>query len=286
MICEKYILNPERGSYLMRYTVQKAASMPNVQMRPAVVVCPGGGYNYCCPREGDPVAFQFLAKGYHAFVLEYSCGENAVFPNSLLDLCAAMKLVRENAEEWGVISDQIAVLGFSAGGHLTASLGVYWNDPEIMERSGCKNGENQPNALILIYPVISTSWMENQEQLARIIGDNDWESTYKKLNLQTGVGRHTPPAFLCHTARDAGVPPKDSIYFATAMLDAGVPCELHIFPNGGHGMSLGTKQVNTWGEDKSFAQWVPLCLNWLERLFENPAESNLPMPKDPYSSKY
>ena len=286
MICEKYILNEARGTYVMRYTFEKSPSMPNVEKRPAVVVCPGGGYNFCSPREGDPVAFQFMAQGYNTFVLEYSCGENAVFPNSLLDLCAVMKLIRENAEEWGVIEDQIAVLGFSAGGHLTASLGVYWNDPEIMERSGCQNGENQPNALILIYPVISTSWMENQDQLARIIGANDWESTYKKLNLQTAVGKHTPPAFICHTARDAGVPPKDSIYFATAMLDAGVPCELHIFPNGGHGMSLGTRQVNTKGGDKSFAQWVSLCVNWLERLFENSAESAAPMPKDPYSSKF
>ena len=232
------------------------------------------------------MAYQFLAADFHTFVLYYSIKEHAQFPNSMLDLCAAIKLIRENAEDWGVISDQIAVLGFSAGGHLTASLGVYWNDPEIMERSGCKNGENKPNALILIYPVISTSWMENQDQLARIIGSNDWESTYKKLNLQTGVGAHTPPAFICHTARDAGVPPKDSIYFATAMLDAGVPCELHIFPNGGHGMSLGTRQVNTWGEDLSFAQWVPLSIGWLKRLFENPEESAEPMPKDPYSSKY
>ena len=287
MICEKYTLNEAYGTYLMRYTFEKNEnSMPNVVKRPAVVVCPGGGYNYCCPREGDPVAFQYMAQGYNAFVLEYACGENAVFPNSLLDLCAAMKLIRENAQQWGVIEDQIAVLGFSAGGHLTASLGVYWNDPEIMERSGCKNGENKPNALILIYPVISTSWMENQDQLARIIGDNDWESTYKKLNLQTAVGKQTPPAFICHTARDAGVPPKDSIYFATAMLDAGVPCELHIFPNGDHGMSLGTLQVNPWGGDKSFAQWVNLSTSWLDRLFTNPEESAAPMPKDPYSSKF
>jgi acetyl esterase/lipase len=291
MVYEKHILNQERGSYVTRLTFEKRPSMPNVEKRPAVLVCPGGGYMYCCPREGDPVAFQYMAQGYNTFVLEYSCGENAVFPNSLLDLCAAMKLIRENAEQWGVIEDQIAVLGFSAGGHLAASLGVYWNDPEIMERSGCKNGENKPNALILIYPVISTSWMENQEQLARVIGENDWESTYKKLNLQTSVGAHTPPAFLCHTARDAGVPCKDSIYFATAMLDAGVPCELHIFPNGGHGMSLGTPQVCTKEVfpnqgDKSFAQWVELSVNWLERLFANPEESAEPMPKDPYSSKY
>lgn len=287
MICEKYSINEESGAYLMRYTFEKYPnSMPDVVKRPAVVVCPGGGYTSCSPREADPVAFQFMAEGYNAFVLYYSPNAHAVFPNPLLDLCAAMKRIRENAEAWGIMEDQIAVLGFSAGGHLTASLGVYWNDPEIMERSGCKNGENKPNAILLIYPVISTSWMENYGELARIIGDNDWESTYKKLNLQTAVTKDTPPAFICHTARDAGVPPKDSIYFATALLNAGVPYELHIFPNGGHGLSLATPQVCANGGDKSFAQWVKLATSWLERLFSNPEEGYAPLPKDTYSSRF
>ena len=287
MICEKIIFNEEKNVYLKRYTFEKfPVQMANVLKRPAVVVCPGGGYNSCSPREADPVAFQFMAAGYNVFVLNYSLGEDAVYPNPLLDLSKAIKLIRENAEDWGVIEDQIIICGFSAGGHLAASLGVYWNDPEIMEKSGCFNGENKPNALILGYPVISTSWMENNDQLLRLIGDNDWDSTYKKLNLQTGVGKQTPPAFIFHTGRDADVPPKDSIYFATALLDAGVPYELHIFPNGGHGLSLGTSQVNVNGGDKSLAQWVNLCINWLERLFQNPEEGYAPLPEDPYCSKY
>ena len=292
MFCEKFVFNEEKNVYLKRYAFEKyPLQMANVLKRPAVVICPGGGYNSCSPREADPVAFQFMAAGYNAFILNYSLGEDAVYPNPLLDLSKAMKMIRENAEDWGVIEDQIAVCGFSAGGHLAASLGVYWNDPEIMERSGCKNGENKPNALILGYPVISTSWMENGNHLPRLIGDNDWDSTYKKLNLQTGVGKHTPPAFIFHTGRDAGVPPKDSIYFATALLDAGVPYELHIFPNGGHGLSLGTPQVCSperipSGGDQSFAQWVQLCVNWLDRLFQNPEEGYAPLPKDPYCSKF
>lgn len=287
MICEKYILSEERGSYLMRYTfVKDDEFMPHMLKRPAVVVCPGGGYNFCCSREADPVAMQYMAQGYNGFVLEYATKEKAVFPNSLLDLCAAMKLIRENAEDWGVIKDKIAVLGFSAGGHLAASLGVYWNDPEIMEKSACKNGENKPNALILIYPVISTSWMENEKQLERIIGDNDWDATYKKLNLQTVVTKTTPPAFLCHTVRDTAVPAKDSIKFATALMDAGVPCELHLFPNGDHALVLGKKHANPNGEDKSFAQWVELSVNWLERLFSNPDEANAPLIQAEYSSKF
>lgn len=286
MVCEKFILNEKAGAYLLRYTFDKSSEMPNVVKRPAVVVCPGGAYMYCSSREADPVAFQYMAAGYNTFVLEYSTKEHAVFPNSLLDLCAAMKLIRENAEEFGVIEDQIAVLGFSAGGHLAASLGVYWNDPEIIEKSGCKNGENKPNALMLIYPVISTSWMENGGELARIIGNNDWESTYKKLNLQTAVTKDTPQTFLCHTARDGAVPTKDSIYFATALLDAGVPCELHIFPNGSHGMSIATPQVCVDGGDKSFAQWVGLSISWLERLFGNPEEANTPRNMAEYSAKF
>ncbi len=288
MICEKIVFSEEKDVYLMRYTYEKyQGRVYNVLKRPAVVICPGGGYTNVCPREADPVAFQFMAAGYNAFILKYSLGADAVYPNPLLDLCRAMKMIRENAEDWGVIEDQIAVCGFSAGGHLAASLGVYWNDPEIMERSGCLNGENKPNALILGYPVISTSWMENSEKhLAQLIGDNDWDSTYKKLNLQTGVGKHTPPAFIFHTGRDKSVPPKDSIYFATALLDAGVPYELHIFPNGGHGLSLGTPQLNENGGDKSFPQWVTLCVNWLDRLFQNPEEGYAPLPKDPYSSRF
>lgn len=288
MICEKIVFNEEKDVYLQRYTFEKyPGQMNNVLKRPAVVIFPGGGYINFCQREADPVAFQFMAAGYNAFILKYSLGADAVYPNPLLDLCRAMKMIRENAEDWGVIEDQIAVCGFSAGGHLAASLGVYWNDPEIMERSGCLNGENKPNALILGYPVISTSWLENNgTHLARVIGDNDWDSTYKKLNLHTGVGKHTPPAFIFHTGRDKGVPPKDSIYFATALLDAGVPYELHIFPNGGHGLSLGTPQVNENGGDKSFPQWVMLCVNWLDRLFQNPEEGYAPLPKDPYSSRF
>ena len=288
MECKRYLINEKTGAYLDRYChTDHPDCMPDYSLRPAVVVCPGGGYVDCCPREGDPIAYQFLAAEYQTFVLYYTCGEEAVFPASLLDLCAAMKLIRENSKEWGVIEDQIAICGFSAGGHLCASLGVYWNDTVIMEKSGCFHGENKPNAMMLIYPVISTSWMENCDQLSRIIGNNDWESTYKKLNLHTAVTENTPQAFLCHTFRDQGVPVEDSLKFASAMVEAGVPCELHIFPNGQHGMALGTLQTAYQGNaDASFAQWPALAINWLNRLFGNPDEAKQPVQKAKYSAKF
>lgn len=287
---KRYIINEKSGACLDRicYTASPT-EMPYLIKRPTVVVCPGGGYGICSAREADPVAYQFLAAGFNTFVLYYSLNEHAQFPNSLLDLCAAMKLIRENAEEFGVIEDQIAVLGFSAGGHLAGSLGVHWNDPEIMERSGCKNGENKPNALMLIYPVISTSWMETGECFTRLMGDNDFESTYKKLNLQANVTENTPPAFLCHTVRDNVVPCEDSIKFASAMIEAGVPCELHLFPNGPHGMALGNAETAyahyDFKEDTSFAQWPALAVHWLKRLFANPEEGYAPLEKAKYISK-
>jgi len=288
MIFEKHYITNDKDVYLMSYCFEETHEIPYHKKRPAVLVCPGGGYGICSKREADPVAMQYAAEGYNTFVLYYSLNEKAVFPNSLLDLCAAMKFIRENAEKFDVIEDKIAVCGFSAGGHLAASLGVYWNDPEIMEKSGCLNSENKPNALILGYPVISTSWMENGEGagLKRVTGGNSDPELYKKLNLHTAVTKDTPQTFLAHTVRDTAVPVEDSINFASALIGAGVPCEMHIFPNGGHGLSLSNGQVCADGGDKSFAQWVNLSVNWLERLFSNPDEANAPLNKAKYSSKY
>lgn len=286
MICEKHYITDDKEVVLVSYCHEANNEMPNRPSFPAVVVCPGGGYNICSPREADPIAMHYSAAGYNTFVLYYSLKQKAVFPRSLLDLCAAMKFIRQNADKFCVKEDNIAVCGFSAGGHLAASLGVHWNNPEIKEKSGCFNGENKPNALILGYPVLSSSWIENSGNLKRIMGENaDFDKRYKDLNLQVCVSESTPQAFLVHTVRDNAVPVEDSIKFASALIEKGVPCELHLFPNGGHGLADGTALTNTGGGDKSFAQWIPLSINWLNRLFENPEEANAPLVKAKYSSK-
>lgn len=286
MLFERYEINKEDNVYLNCYCYEKYAAIPHKDKRPAVVICPGGGYGHCCEREADPVAMCYTKAGYNTFVLYYTIGEKAVFPTSLIDLCKAMKYVRDNADRFGVNTDEIAVCGFSAGGHLAASLGVFWCDEKIMALSDCQKGENKPNALILIYPVISTSWMENLNQLSRLIGDNDFEETYKKLNLHIHVTKNTPPAFLCHTVADDGVPVEDSIKFGSALINAGVGCEMHLFPNGGHGMSIANDLVcENWCEP-SFAQWMDLSQKWLKRLFDNKQEGYAPIKKAEYSSKY
>lgn len=262
MITKKIEINKGNNVYLNCFLHNDGA------LRPAVLVCPGGGYMICAPHEGDVIAEKYFEKGYNTFTLYYSLEEKAAFPTPLTQLSCAMKIIRDNAAEFEVNTDKIAVLGFSAGGHLAASLGVHWNLPEVVEKSGCQNGENKPNALILCYPVITTrSWMVSH--LPRLIGDRDYDETLKLLDCSENIGEHTPPAFLVHTFIDNTVSVNDSLYFAKAMEENNIPFELHIFPNGKHGLGLGE-------DDPSFSKWFELSLLWLERLFDDTPQPPAP----------
>ncbi len=281
---EIFYLDEEKTVCLKAYLFDKYPEIPYRDKRPCVIVCPGGAYKFCSEREADPIAMAFAGKGYNTFILYYSVGENGAFPRPLCELSRTVKFIRENAEDFGVIEDQIAVCGFSAGGHLAASLGVHWNNPEIQELSGCKAEENKPNALILVYPVISSSYpSETGEKVApHIVGDGDYDKIHDMFNLQNHVSSTTPSAFICHTFRDNTVPVEDSIKFADALAKNNIPFELHIFPNGGHGLSLAQPQVCSGKREPAFAKWFDLCDEWLERLFTNPEEANAPVNRAPY----
>ena len=285
MIKETFYLSDDKTVRLDCYLYEIYEAMPYRATRPAVVVCPGGGYTNCSCREADPIALGYFAAGFNSFVLYYSLKEKADYPRPLTDLSAAMKLIRENAEKWGIIKDQIAVCGFSAGGHLAASLGVHWNDDYIKDKTNCMGGENKPDALILGYPVISTSYMENVGALERIVGNNDKEWAYKQLNLHTCVNSDTPPTFLFHTFRDQSVPIGDSLKFATALEANDIPFEMHIYPNGVHGLSLSNPDVCEDGGDESAAGWFKMSIDWLKRLFYNSEEAKAPVNRAKYSSK-
>lgn len=269
MIFKRIDIDTENNVYLNCYLHEKEPKWNYGFDRPAVVVCPGGGYSMCSPREADPIALQYSAKGYNTFVLYYTVGVNAVFPKPLIDLSKAIKIIRENADEWGVLPNKIAVLGFSAGGHLSASLGVHWNLPEVTQKSGCENGENQPNALILCYPVITTrSWMKNA--LPRLIGDRDYESTLTLLDCSLNVGSHTPPSFLVHTFMDNAVSVEESMDFARALDKNNIPFEMHIFPDGPHGLATGDEQTCPANlVCLSFNKWIELSVLWLKKTFDD-----------------
>ena len=270
MLVKELKLDQEKAR-LVCYLHEATTEMSDFCERPAVVICPGGGYGFCSRREADPIALHYAAAGFHSFVLYYAVGEDVAFPTPLYELSLALKTIRDYAEEWGVIPNKIAVCGFSAGGHLCASLGTLWNHPLLEEMEGFSGKENCPNAMILGYPVITTSWMENCGAISRILGEHT--ENLPLLSCQKQVGPHTPPAFIFHTYEDNAVPVEDSLAFATAMAAADVPFELHIFKDGGHGISLANPLTGHFSDGVSgaeVAEWMPMSCDWLWRLFGMP----------------
>ncbi len=237
------------------------------EARPAVMVLPGGGYGFTSTRESEAVAIQFAAAGFHSFVLHYSCAPKR-HPQPLLDVSRAMCILRENAEDWGIKPDKIAVCGFSAGGHLAATLGVHWDKSFATEGPGIQRGQNAPNALVLAYPVISAKTRPHQTSFRNLLGKNATEEQLHTVSVEHHVTSETVPVFLWHTAEDTVAPVDHSLLLASALAEKAVPFELHVYPYGGHGLSLADKETNgPEHADPHVATWFSLCTDWLSRLF-------------------
>ncbi len=232
---------------------------------PAVVLCPGGAYAFVSEREADPVALAFFARGYNVFLLTYSVGEKAKGFLPLRELSETLRALRETPE-WRVDPEHIAVCGFSAGGHLAASLGVLWDDPAFLKLYDNHGGKNRPNAMILGYPVITADEFAHVESLENVSGCKRGTEGYAYFSLDKRVSAKTCPAFLWHTAQDDCVPVENSLAFAAALSRENIPFELHVFPFGGHGMSACTEEVGS--RDDYNAKWLPLALDWLDREFQ------------------
>ena len=227
--------------------------------RPAVLIAPGGAYEYRSAREADPIALEFSAMGWQSFLLDYAGGDEAADYRPLRQAAAAMQQLRENADMWDIEPTQIAMLGFSAGGHLTASLGIYWNDPALKLPPACR-----PDALVLCYPVITLYGESCHERSAAHVSGGD-EAVRDKLSLEKHVGPQMPPTFLWHAMGDVSVPPENSLLLMDAMRRAGVDFEAHLFAGGAHGISTCSVEVNT--PEPHCAPWLGLCKAWLNRRF-------------------
>lgn len=232
---------------------------------PLVLICPGGGYAMTSNREAEPIALQFNSMGYQAAVLRYSCAP-AVYPTALCEVAQSVKLIREHAEDWNVDAEKIIVMGFSAGGHLAASYGVFWNESWLTEKMQCDKQLLKPNGLVLCYPVISSKEeIAHQDSIKNLLGES-YPEMKEQVSLENKVGKHTPKTFLWHTFTDPVVPFWNSFRFAEALGKAGVPMEYHLYPQGGHGLSLANEQTANEegkGVEKVCQSWVPLLRSWM-----------------------
>lgn len=251
------------GARLTGYVREETEAMPLYNTRPAVLLLPGGGYDYCSAREGDPVAMQFLAAGYQAFVLEYSTGEAAADWRPMIDAARAVAYLHKNAGKLRIRPGQVAVCGFSAGGHLAGCTGMLWDAGPIRQALGEDTPLGRPDALILCYPVITSGQYAHRGSIDRIAGNDP--ALREQFSLEHRVRPDMPPVFLWHTVTDDTVPVQNSLMLAQALEQKQVPFELHIFADGPHGMSLCTNEVHE--PHAHNARWFTLCREWLDKTF-------------------
>ena len=228
--------------------------------RPAVLVCPGGGYVYCSPREAEPVALRYAAKGFHAFILRYSVGKDAADFAPLKEVSWAIGYIRENAAAWHIDPEKIAVCGFSAGGYLALASGLL--------------GENKPNAMILGYPAVNIpNYPGVNFMLQLLTGRKDVtneDAAY--FSLENHITKQSPPVFLAATAEDM-LTGFGALPVAKKYSDLGKPYELHVFQHGPHGYSVADETSADGSEEMlnpAFAQWHGLSVAWLHKIFGAP----------------
>jgi len=231
----------------------------NVGTRPTVLILPGGGYHFTSEREAEPIAMRFLARGFNACILNYTVFDTP-FPVAMLEALTALKYIRENLAAWQGDPNKVYVCGFSAGGHLTASVGVFW-DKEISKAYFGDTEQVRPNGLILTYPVItSDSALTHEYSIKMLMAGREDAALREMLSLEKQVTESTPPAFIWTTFEDALVPCENSMLFASALRKVGVPFELHVFEKGGHGGATGDKV--TCLENHRFGGWIDLACDW------------------------
>ncbi len=228
--------------------------------RPAVVVCPGGGYLYCSPREGEPVALRYAASGFHAFVLRYSVGRDAAGFAPLKEISWAIGHIRDNACAWNIDPEKIAVCGFSAGGHLALSSGLL--------------ADHKPNAMILGYPATSCPNFPGADFMLKLLEGKQavTDADAAKYDLPSQVTPAAPPMFVAATAEDP-LTAFCTLPLVQAYTAKGLKCELHMFQYGPHGYSLADETTADGSSDMiepAFAHWHKLSALWLHKTFGKP----------------
>lgn len=270
MICETFDIKNENSQEYARlntYLISHSDSI-KTETRPLIILCPGGGYWFTSEREGEMLALQFVAAGFHAAILWYSV-KPATFPTALLELAKSVELVRKHAKEWYVDPDKIVVEGCSAGGHLAASYGVFWHEDFVSNKLQVSKDILKPNGMILSYPVITSGEFAHRGSFNNLLRDQYTEEMLEKTSLEKQVNEYVPRAFIWHTYEDTVVPVENSLLFATELRRHHIPVEFHLFERGCHGLSLANELTdNPQGEriQRECECWITMAIAWMHNL--------------------
>lgn len=239
------------------------------QTFPCTVICPGGSYWWCSEREAEPVALRMLGNGIAAAVVNYAC-QYQHYPLQLLEILAAITYIRRNSESLHIDPERIAVMGFSAGGHAACTAGLFWQEKLAEDALGIAHGEDKPNGMILCYPVITSGEFTHEGSMKCLLGDDPNAELVEKMSLENQVTENAPKAFIWHTSEDGLVPVENSLLIATALHKKGIDVEMHIYPRGGHGLSLCdetvTKRDGLDDAAKYCSDWVSHCIKWIKEI--------------------
>lgn len=246
-------------------------------VRDAILIIPGGAYGEVChEREGEPIALAFIPHGYNAFVLHYSVNggdlsKGTTFPLQLIQASKAIKHIKDNAEEYNINPERVFAAGFSAGGHLAGSLGILWNNKEVYDAVHMEYGYNRPKGIMMIYPVVSNEneFMHLGTFKNLLCVEDPRGEISDKVSLEKHVSEESSPAFIMATSNDEIVDVRHSLRLAEAYKTVGKMFELHIYPEGPHGVALGN-EVTRCGNDKwvdvAIAGWIEQAVYWAKKI--------------------
>lgn len=274
MKSETVFLREENSDVKMQTFIHNDASNVIAGKRAAMVVLAGGGYLYQAnDREGEPVAISYFAAGYNCFLVNYSVNDKAAFPAPVVDVSRAIVHIRRNAEEYNIDPERIYVIGFSAGGHLAASIGTFWDEDWAASDFDMEKGENKPTAVLACYPVITGDKnYYHHDSFMRLLGypiqkTDATDEELDRYSVEKHISEKTVPAFIWHTFEDTCVPVENSLMYAKALREKGINFEMHIYPKKDHGLALATKET-WWGaehlDDPHIAAWFRDSLEFMK----------------------
>lgn len=260
---KEYYPDIDGTGFVQAYIHEPCREMPRDEY-PSIVVVPGGGYWCTSEREAEPVAMHFYAEGYNAFVLRYTTTHSVdthkptgitPYPVCYKECGAVIDLIRNKKTEWS--SDgRVAIIGFSAGGHLSATVSARYGEALVSDGvRDCK-----PDATILVYPVITGGEYAHRGSFQNLTGTDDVDR-HGTEGVEGYVHEAMSPVYICHAVNDEGVNVENTLMFMSKLADCKIDCECHIFPDGRHGFSTARQIVNTPFEGLS--DWMDEALHFL-----------------------